>query len=353
MSSDTYKPFLRERVLYANDNEILSYHKGEIIYRANGNERKSVKIGNFLNFFSLTERLMRKEPRCGIKVKADLLLFSYAGKVFKYTPSQNSIIVEHEFKEGMNNPLAFLGVYNQKTGENDVYYGEYFWNINKGPVAIYKRTMNKWEKVYEFPRESITHIHNVIYDKYRRVFYVLTGDDDKESGIWMADAEFKRMEPILRGKQQYRACVAFPTKKGLFYATDTPLEQNNIYFLPLDSDISQRVISLVYHMPGPCIYGTEQNGKMYFSTSVEPDSTLPKWKYRITRKLGKGVQSNESHIITGSEDAPFRCIASFSKDFLPLWLFQFGNIIFPCNEGKETICSLQAVKPKHNISIRV
>lgn len=344
--------YLRERVLFIGIHEILSYKKGELIYRSKTNGiTQRFRIGSFINRFSIVERVMRKEPRCAVKVGDSQFVISFDGMILKYIVDNNTCIIEHYFDKGMKNPLDFTAVDNNEGIE--VYYGEYIWNDNNGPVAIYKRTLSGWDKVYEFPPNRVKHIHAIIDDKYRKGFIILTGDSDSESGIWFSDYEFKSVRPIAVGKQKYRACVAFPVENGIIYATDTPLEKNYIYYLKLDN--SNKMVDLIkqYDMPGPCIYGTDYKGDFYFSTSVEPDSTLPTWRYRITHRLGKGVTDRFTHIIHRDKDGEYSEVMRIRKDICPMWLFQFGNILFPKNESNRLYAVIQATILGHGFTIKL
>ena len=346
------KSYLGVRVLHVDDEGMLSYKNGALIYQ-NENTDQRCKIGNIYNKIKIVERIIRKEPRCAAKIDDDHILVSFEGGILNYSISENNISIEHKFSKGMNNPLEFLVLDDPKSGEKIVFYGEYIWNDYKGPVDIYRRQKGLWECVYSFPEKTITHIHNIIFDKYRNGFFILTGDEDLESGIWFADCSFKSVKPVLVGCQQYRACVAFPDDHGLFYATDTPLEKNYIYRIELDDAMAVVDHKKVYDMPGPCIYGCRHNGGMYFSTSVEPDSTLPKWSYRFTYKLGAGVKDRYTHVIKGSIDGKFDEICKFKKDLMPIWLLQFGNVLFPMNYTKELYMVLQSTVQGHSVTVRI
>ena len=106
-------------------------------------------------------------------------------------------------------------------------------------------------------------------------------------------------------------------------------------------------------IPGPCIYGTEHNGNFYFSTSVEPDSSLPIWKYRMTYKLGAGVEDRFTHIIQRNQQGNYKEVYSAKKDFLPMWLFQFGNVLYPENDSKELYAVLQGTKSCHGVTVKL
>lgn len=345
--------FLSERMLYIDNEEMLSYKKGKLIFRKKGNKIQNVKIGNLYNRIPLLERILRKEPRCAAKINQRSYIVSFGGAIYNYSVVDNNLVKEHDFSKSMNNPLEFLTVSIQNEDEAEVFYGEYIWNHLKGPVSIYKRVDGVWKKAFEFPENSITHIHNIIHDKYHKGFLILTGDENSESGIWFADYDFTNVEPLLIGSQQFRSCVAFPIKEGIIYATDTPLEGNYIYKIELDRNKNIIAMKKEYSIPGPCIYGTKYKEELYFATSVEPDSTLPKWRYRFTYKLGNGVKSRSVHIIKRNLNGDYSDICSVKKDIFPMWLFQFGNILFPKNNSRHLYAVLQSTIKGHGVTYKI
>lgn len=318
-------PYVSDKVLAIGKKYAFCYRNGCIVLR-NKYTKELVyrkRIHSRVKSFFVVERLMRLEPRAAIALSEEVFLFSDHGKVLQYDARDNAVQEIHSFDRGMNNPLSFCT--REENGKvTEVIYGEYIWNQNKGPVSIYRYDLKTWKEVYSFPANTITHIHNVIYDSFENCYIIVTGDEDHESAIWKADINLKNVERIVGGSQKYRACVAYPTEKGLFYATDTPLEQNWLYFLDKNNELHE-----VYKMPGPCIYGRVFREALYLATSVEGDPTLGGWKYRLSNRLGRGVYDRYVHIIRCNKDGVVEDIAKLKKDILPMWLFQFGNAQFP------------------------
>ena len=345
------KVLIEGKVLCATKEYFISYHHGKILVGELTNPQKikqSLRLAEGLYHFSFFERLMRLGPRCAIPYDEDNILISMDGKIYNYCLSSNTISIEHRYRSGMKNPLSFCG-HMKEDGTKVILYGEYFWNTNKESVAIYAKKSGLWEKVYEFPQGTITHVHNVIFDEYRNQYVILTGDEDSESGIWIADLDFSSVNPIFTGMQKYRSCVAFPTKNGLIYATDTPLETNYLYRLNY-VDGEKTNIEMIDQIQGPCIFGCRIGDDMYISTTVEPDSTLPTLRYRITRKLGKGVKDRNSYLLRINSQFEISICDVYKKDIMPMWLFQFGNILFPYNETDHLIVSTQSVNPRSGVS---
>ena len=339
------------RVLCITEQYCLIYKNGYLNLFDNNvlSDRKS--IGDWKNKLTLLSRLMRLEPRCATMISEHECLLSYNGAVYLYDFEYKTFKQEHQFDRGMKNPLSFCKVLDCN-GMVKIYYGEYIWNKNKGPVAIYRRDNDGWEKVFEFSEVLVTHIHNIVYDEYRNRFYILTGDSDEESGIWIADIEFKNVKLLIGGKQEFRSCVAFPAEDGLIFATDTPLETNYLSLIRIKNDKVKKVERLC-SLPGSCIYGEVVGSKCYISTTVEPDSSLPTWWYRLTYRLGKGIKDRYSHVYEIDNNCRVNEIYKQRKDFMPLWLFQFGNILFPYNETKKLYIVTQSLKGGHGKTIEL
>ena len=288
--------------------------------------------------------MFRLEPRCGIFTDESTALISIHGGVYRVDLEKGGIYREHSFRKGMNNPLRFSKIENIKGFENCIVYGEYFGNLTKEEVCIYSRSKEGvWKRIDTFAPNTVMHIHGIVPFPEMNCLFVLTGDEDKESGIWKIENNFQSVKPVVTGKQIYRSCVAFPYEKGIVYGTDTPLEKNAIYYIP---DINSTKLSLIKlaDMPGPCIYGMQlSNGDFVFGTSVEPDSRKKGISYKLTYKLGMGVQDRFSHIIMGNPEKGFREVFKAKKDWFPMLLFQFGNFLFPQMETDRLIVTGQSV----------
>ena len=85
--------------------------------------------------------------------------------------------------------------------------------------------------LWEFLPKQIRHIHGCYYDSYRKGVWVLTGDSDKESGLWFTDDFFETLKCIKGNTQNARAVSIIPMRDGLIVPTDSPRQQNYIQFL--------------------------------------------------------------------------------------------------------------------------
>lgn len=342
-------------LLYTGEQESLSYKKGVLYFHQQPEDcpkpivsLPGSAIRHFLCRIRLMERMLRLEPRCAFRLEENLFLVSWSGGIWRIDVTKGTIEKEHDYRNGMNNPLDFADLTSLSRIDTALVYGEYFSNPDKKAVSVFARKENRWEEIYTFPTGTIQHIHRILPDTVNNRALILTGDDDSSSGIWETRDGFRTVQPLLVGSQRYRACVAFPNAKGIIYATDTPLQENAIYqVLESKNGIS---IHKHFSMPGPCIFGMQvqlSNGEYHYAmaTSVEPDSRLSGWRYKLTYCLGDGVSDRKSHLIMGNDQKGFSDQLSLRKDCLPMTLFQFGNIKFPQQEHKTAIYAVpQSIK---------
>lgn len=322
------------KLLFVGETQCLSYKRGKLYVHSNIMDTP-VYFGKLpltakhaiLSMFRLTERLFRLEPRIAVEICEGKILLSFCGAAYCVDTHKGTIQREVQYRQGMNNPLNFCKIDGIAGFDNCIAFGEYWGNTDREPVSIYIRKEANWILAYTFPKGTVQHIHGLVADKFRNCVLILTGDKDNESGIWVAKNNFSVVEPILYGSQRYRSCVLFPLPEGVLYATDTPLEKNQLIFINMrHADWSEHII---YDMPGPCIYGTFVEGQYVFATSVEPDSRITGIKYLLSDQLGPGVNDRNSHIVIGNLCEGFSKAVAFEKDFLPMGLFQFGNVQFP------------------------
>ncbi len=343
-----FEIFLKSKVLCVTDKWILSFRKGKLLLYNSQKELINQVCLEGIRHNGLLQRLLRLEPRLAVPLDDNSFLVSYNGKMLRYDITLNQLHTEQVYEKRMKNPLSICLIENETYGK-EFYYGEYIWNEEKGPVSVFRRRNGAWDKVYTFSAGAITHIHNIIYCQEKKCFYILTGDEDKESGIWVADYTFETVRQLVGGMQQFRACIAFLEEDYLYYATDTPLEQNFLYRIHL---LDNRLEKLG-NINGSCIYGAVQGDLKLFSTTVEPDSSLPKWRYKFTRKLGKGIIDRYSHLYMIDCNKKPKELLALRKDRLPMWLFQFGTITFPYNTTNDIFITTQAVKPKYGITLKI
>jgi hypothetical protein len=188
-----------------------------------------------------------------------------------------------------------------------VYWGEYFDNAARDAVHIYGSDENgdNWRVAYSFQAGQIRHVHNVVYDSVQKCFWILTGDIEEECRILRASSDWTAVQAVVAGNQQARAVAAIPREDGLYFASDTPLEQNHIYRL----DSLGRIERLA-DISGSVLCGCSAGGGMFFTTMVEPSAV------NVDRSV---------RVYGGEPDEKWVDLQSWQKDWWPQKLFQYGN----------------------------
>lgn len=258
-----------------------------------------------------------------------MYFFSYGSHLYSFCPERRELRREFSFRVGRG-PLHITVVEGIQGFQDGIYFGEYFGNRKREPVHVYSRTKDAtWRVVFTFIRGEINHIHSIVPDPYRNCLWLLAGDFEHSASIWTIKQDFNEVLPVLRGEQNYRACVAFPMPRGLLYATDTQINKNSIRLLTC-FDGEWRSESL-FDINGSCIYGCELNSYFVFSTATEPsDEISGRISSLLDRRPGPGIIENRSDVLIVSKvDLSCRILFSKKKDFLPYRLFQFGAILFP------------------------
>ena len=184
-------------------------------------------------------------------------------------------------------------------------FGEYFGNPGRRGVSVYASydSGHTYETVYRFGAGQIRHVHRLVWDPFRRGFWILTGDDDQESGLWFVDEGFDGA-PSLRfgGLQRFRAVDLLPLAGGLVLPTDTPIESNAIWFLDLNSDRQQMLEPLM----GSAFDAQASRDGFLVTTVMEPSEA--------NKPPGVGVYVSADgytwkHVVTWPQDAFSRSIS--------------------------------------------
>jgi len=228
------------------------------------------------------------------------------GAIVTARANQNGFRVTHKILRGTR-PLHITAV-----PGGGIYWGEYFDNAARDEVHIYGSGDGgeTWSVAYTFPKRSIRHVHNIVYDVCADCLWILTGDYGDECRILRASRDLSSVESVLQGNQQARAVALVPSADALFFSTDTPLEANYIYRLSRQGDLSR-----LAPISSSSIYGCRVGDRVFFSTMVEPSEVNRDRNVRIYGSEGGGEH--------------WHPLLAWKKDSWPMRLFQYGNAFFP------------------------
>lgn len=317
------------KMLYTFDGKVLLYKNGNFFLSDKDNITCLVScplplVKKLASKVRLINRLLRLEPRSVERLTENKFVVCFFHGIWILDTYNRKIRMVFKNRSGWSDTLNFCS-----DGKN-IYWGEYGNNERRSEVNIYQ--MNKDEQIrimYTFPSGTVRHIHNIIFDRDKNCFWILTGDNDAKSGIYQVLNDWGEVKAIKTGKQCFRAVIGFPHKKGLIYATDSVTDENHIYLLSDSNEL--RDLSTIN---GSCIYGVETRDYYIFATTVES----PEGKGFInlfSYKLGGGIQSRDVHVVAVQKhDLSVRIIARYKKDWLPLKLFQYGSVMFPKGQSQ-------------------
>jgi len=259
---------------------------------------------------SLTSRLLRDGFHALTVLPSGHVIGAVPHAIVTLAPGEMEFRVSHRVLRGAR-PLHF-GV----TRYGQVFWGEYFDNPQRDEVHIYASSDQgrHWEVAYTFPKGTIRHVHNIVYDEFDDCFWVLTGDGGRECRIVRASSDFKHVDVVIAGSQQARSAALVPTRHAIYFSTDTPLEKNFVYRLDRRGNVKP-----VVPLSSSSIYGCRVASSVFFSTMIEPS----------TINLERDVN------LYGSPDGDYwQEISQGKKDRWPMRFFQYGNAFLP--DGNNT-----------------
>ena len=280
--------------------------------------------------FSLTRRFMRAEITALYHL-ADGSSLAIARKgIFRCESGSKKFYKCFSVKRG-SRPMNLC-----ITPSGEIFFGEYFANVSKSAVNIYtsKDGGKSWNVAYTFAKGNINHIHGLYWDKYTKSIWVVTGDRENECIIGYTKDDFKTLNIVFRGGQEYRSCVLFFYPEYVVYATDSQYIQNEIKCF----DRTTHEIRVIQQVQGSVIKGTQCGDRVMISTAVEPSDV----------NLGR-----ESYVWTSDNGLEWQQIYHGTKDCLPS-IFQFALFEFPnyyVEKPDRLLFSGRAVKKDDGVTI--
>ncbi len=210
---------------------------------------------------SLIRRAMRMEIS-SLTVLNKTLIAVKRGAIITKSHDEKKFQITHQILRG-SRPL------NLCLFDDRVYWGEYFSNSEREEVHIFgTRDGIQWAPVYTFPSGTIRHVHGIYKDPIRNGMWVLTGDNDQESGLWYTKDYFKSLQCIVSGTQKARAVSIIPALRSLIVPMDSPKEINYIQRYDLENDAFVPLCQLA----GSAFYRYSTPSLSLISTVVEPSS---------------------------------------------------------------------------------
>lgn len=290
------------------------FSKKNIVYVSNFNENTIIKLPfNFFDIFSFSRILRRffRLDKCNvflINAKPLNLIIIRWSQVYLYN-EESGLIKTLTLKNCRNILHVDLG----RLPNGNLCFGEYGSNNKRKKVPIYISKDNglNWDIAFEFPENSIKHIHLVKYDSFSQKIWCCTGDNDGENKIVIFDKNFNILETIGDGSQLYRTCDLFFTKEKVVWLMDSPNEKSYV----VSFDRKSKLISRGQELVGPVWYSAQLRKNLFIAaTSVEP---------------GYSMEHKSAQLLLSNDLINWNSIISFKKDMFPIDFFKYGVVAFP------------------------
>lgn len=290
--------------------EKLLFSKG--YYLADGQNCYSLhdKKYSLLSRFKLTRRLFRAEITSFYTLNDGTQLAIAKKGLFRRRKGEKVFEKICAMPRG-SKPLNIVA-----KSAHEVYFGEYFQNVENVPVNIYLLDVETGalKIVYTFGQGEINHIHGLFFDKYTNRIWVATGDAENECIIGFTEDEFDSFQIVFRGGQEYRCCQLFFYPDFIIYCTDSQFILNKIKRI----DRKTLKITELQSVQGSVIKGGQAGSISFISTTVEPSKVnLDKHVYLWVTKDGLNWEERYKD----------------EKDCYPA-ILQFGTFEFPNYEGE-------------------
>lgn len=265
---------------------------------------KDKKYG-LLSRCCLTRRLFRAEITGFYSLSNGTQLAIAKKGVFRRNVSEKTFTKICSIPRG-SKPLTIV-----EKSSDEIFFGEYFQNVENVPVNIYSLNINIGELkvVFTFGQGEINHIHGLFFDNYSNRIWVVTGDKERECIIGYTEDDFVHFTEVFRGGQEYRCCQMFFYPDFIVYATDSQFIPNSI------KKIDRKTLEITPLQPvqGSVIKGGQVGNVSFFSTTVEP-SKVNTDQYAHLWVSKNGLNWEERY--------------KAKKDWMPA-IMQFGTFEFP------------------------
>jgi hypothetical protein len=303
--------FNREIIHYASDDLRISSLYRKVFIERNGIETSFQLPGDGWRSVFAWSRLGRRALRldkCNVIPVQDDLVIIRQGQVYHYDSVRKILTPTLKLKNCRNILHQSMLV----TGQGELYFGEYGDNSSRTEVPIYRsRDRGRtWETIFVFPAGKIKHVHGCYWDPYEHKIWVFSGDFSGECYPLCADPDFKQVEWIGDGQQQFRMCNAFFEPDSIHWIMDSQLEDS--YHIRMDR--ATRQIEKISVFPGPVWYIQKLTDGYYLAATAQ--------------EIGPGVHDQYAHLLVSTDLIHWEDILQFKHDGFPKRYFKFGVIGF-------------------------
>jgi hypothetical protein len=211
-----------------------------------------------LNRFRLFQRLLREQIFHALPQDNGTLLVFLNGRVVTIDKASGGVTSERRFPH--RRPLCVA-----QAGQN-IYFGEYRSNPERSPVHVWRSRDHgqSWDIAWQF--KNARHVHGVFHDSYSGDFWVTTGDEDAECGIYRTRDDFSSLQLVAGGSQTYRAVELLFDTDHVYFGGDSPFQPNALCRMRKEGEDPE----LLRQVDSSVFYAARVGGNFLFSTAAEP-----------------------------------------------------------------------------------
>lgn len=312
-------------IVHWNDEKLFIAHKADrITYIRNGQKREIRIPSQSLGWKKLF--LFFRKARRALRIDRTMILPNRIGfvaicnrHIYIYNDEKN-LWAESNMVLNCRNPM-YNGVLNV---DGTLYIGEY-----GNPNGFGKRILMSqddgftWKCAHQFKPDEIRHIHALLWDKYEQKIWIFTGDFNPEPQVFKADREFKEIERVGGGTQQWRACHAIFSERYVDWMMDCPLE--DVHHIRYDRESGQIYMGQLFAGP---IWFAQQYGDWIYAASAQ--------------EIGPSHKDDKIHVYRSKNLENWDEIAVFDYDGWPKRYFRFG--IITTARGKDVMLCCEGIK---------
>ncbi len=270
----------------------------------------SVSVGtiwlNLLSRIRAASRLLRLHRINVLRISKTRVLIIYRNEVFIYELPTQALTRVHRF------PLThYVHTQSISVHENRIVIGEY-GNIGKRKSVGALISLDggaTWHYRSLFDQGLVKNILAIKYDVQDCLYWVFTGDSDRESGIYLFDQDFKRQTTVGQGLA-FRAISSFHLADKVVWLTNNPFGTSTVQVYDRISQSTRAGQSL----PGPVWYSARLGADIYACTSAED----------VAGEAGEHV-----YVLHSRDHLHWNLLCQFKKDRMNKRLFLYGLGTFP------------------------
>lgn len=256
----------------------------------------------------LVRRLLRSDKsNAAFNSLRDGIVILFNGNVYFYDIERRSLRQTAELRQCRNALHQAVAV--TKLG---IFFGEYGANPARTSVPVWGSYDDgrTWRIVYEFPADSIKHVHGVYHDPFTDNLWLSTGDFAGECCVACADSSFSNVEIFGDGSQSWRPVSMIFEEQSIIIPMDSPVIASDIQIF----DRETKALTKIRSMDGPIWYTKRlKDGICMLQTTVE---------------IGAGVVSDSAQIHMSFDGRKWHEVARYRKDVWPMPWFKYGVIGF-------------------------